>query len=307
MLDVCEDLERSVARSAAKAATDAEQQHRTAFDARHEVMAQVRSALTRQAAASAAAEEQEWRIMSGVDRTYWTVNPAAVSEAKHAVNRNIERLGNTAAAKRSADQAQANGVHERRMLDVCEDLERSVARSAAKTATDAEQAQRVTIDRIHGICSDIRRNGNCKIVTDAAEAERADRVAGGGPANSDRTDIHEQLIRLGNKRTALSAMEEERGARIQQNRMWHVSEELERNAAQREAARAMQETQQAAVTERVMQQVLEGLLNQQRRKSTAELTTAEQSNLVTNPVQLPAELKELHKLLAAEIIAPRAC
>lgn len=306
MLVVCEDLERSVARSAAAAAADAEQQHRTAFDARHEVMAQLRSDRSRKTAATAAAEEQEWRTKSGIDRTYWTVDPATVSETKHALNRNVERLGATAAAQLSADREQVGRVREDRMHEVCDDLRRSVAQSWALNAVQTEQAQRVTIDRIHSICSDIRRGANCKIATDAAEAERAARVTS-GPANTDRTDIHEQLIRRGNQTSALDAMEAERAARIQQDRMCHVSEELTRNTAQRDAARVMQETQQAAVTERVMQQVLDGLINQHRRKSAAAVTTAEQNSLVRDPVQLPAELKELHKLLTAEITAPRAC
>merc|ERR1719199_696785 len=179
------------------------------------------------------------------------------------------------------------------MHEVCDDLRRSVAQSWAWNAVQTEQAQRVTIDRIHSICSDIRRGANCKIATDAAEAERAARVTS-GPANTDRTDIHEQLIRRGNQTSALDAMEAERAARIQQDRMCHVSEELTRNTAQRDAARVMQE----------IQQVLDGLINQPRRKSAAAVTSAEQNSLVRDPVQLPAELKELHKLLTAEITAP---
>lgn len=311
MLRVCDEVERSAAQREATRTTAVEQAQRTTLEQLHRICEQLRSVSSRRAAAEAAAEEQVWRANSGIDRTYWVTDPGAISEAKHDVNAQVERLGQTAHARYYTELEQVERVHQQTMHGICDELRRSVNARQGLKASEMEQAQQVTLDRIHELCDEVRRVANRRDAAAAADAERAERVAQAPatrePVDGVTTALHEAIIRRGNQTSAVDAMEAERAARIHQDRMSEVGEQLRRKTAQREAVRAMAEVQQAKVHELEMQRVLDGLVARHKRNAAREVTTAEkEARIARGNSQLTESLKELHKLVGAQIVA-QAC
>lgn len=306
MREVCEQLERSYARTTAARLADDEQTYRIAMAARHDVCAEVRSTTSRAASKTAAHIAQEQLVAA----TY-----APRPDTHHELLEAIARRGGATIGVAAMEAERDRRVHEHTMHHVCDDLRRAVAAKTAVEATETERAQRVAIDAMHTICEELRRTVNVELAISLADGEQRRRVAEhdraeavGAHFASDLTfELLEEIQRMGNEKTAIEAMDSEKVARIQRDRMHDAMHELVRRAGQQTAKRAMEVTQAHEIARQHGARVMESLLLQHKRKEATVATDIERAsrvlNAITMPDEFPSMLAEIRSVAAAATAA----
>jgi hypothetical protein len=141
MASVCQEVERAVARKNAKEATANEQAQRATIDRLHGVCDELRRTHGGRAADEAAAAEQRARTCPD---TYWTIDPAAISAAKHAVNAEVVRAGNKSRVLCEMNIEQAERIQAHLMADVVDQVRRYVAQKMADSAMELVREQAKT-------------------------------------------------------------------------------------------------------------------------------------------------------------------
>lgn len=309
MLQVCTEIERRHAQKKADLAVNCEQQFQIVDNLRHSICLEIRSEYSRQWSQLAAQEEQVWRVHSGIDRTYWVVDPVVINEEKQETTAIINRMGSILKAKRAANEEKGRRMTENMVHEVCSEIRRAVNQRRVLQTTNLEQAQRITQQKMHQVCESIRRSGSVRTVTEAAESERNLRIKFPvvHPEYSDKTALNEAIERRGNQSEAIQAMECERLERIQRDRMHDVCGQLNRRMSIQKAVEACDETHAKAVCEIRMKCVFDSLVQQIKRKDIAAACEEEQLDLIeTSSTNLLEFQSDTIKSLMAEIIA-RAC
>lgn len=312
MLKICEQIEREHNRREAVKACDTEHAQRITKAKMNDVCTELRFTAGREEAANAAAEEQRRRVESGVTRTYWVVDPAAISEAKNDINEAIARLGSVASAKDSAESERLRRMHCMVIEQICDEVRRKVAQQKARADTELEQAQRISTEMMHEVCAEVRRAASIKSAIDAAHCERTRRTSFTDKApivSPEKTVIQEEIVRIGNRKTAVAAMEVERAMRIQEDHMRSVCSEITSREAQRVAEQACTELQESAITQERMNAVLGSLVRRQSQKDVSQAMEAERKSRMTSPpIELDAETQDKRAAVLEQInMAPRAC
>lgn len=309
MLQVCDEIERRHAQREVDLAVKHEQQSRIVDDIRHSLCSEIRSEFSRQWSNMAAVQEQIWRVNSGIDRTYWVVDPVRINESKQETNSLILRMGSIAKAKSASDEEKQRRIMMNMVHEVCCEVRRAVNQRSAMQAADVEQAQRIAQEKMQQVCESIRKSANVQTVIKAAESEKRLRCedSTGCLVNLDKTPVNESIERRGNQSSAVKAMESERLERIQRNHMYDVCGQLHRRMSVQKAIEASNDVKAKAVFDFKMRQVFDSLIQLKKRKSTTTACEQEQLDLIeSTPSNLLEFQPQTIKSLLAEITA-RAC
>jgi hypothetical protein len=299
---VCEEIRRSVARTAVVAAMETEQAQRITADVMHAVVEEVRRDFGRRQAAVAAANEQQARVESGVHRTYWVVDAPSIADTKADMNNAVERAGNVKRARADAATARAEKVHEYCMDAVCEGVRRAVAQSNARAAADDEKAERMTIEQIHAVAEDLRRTHARKRAKAAQAKEQRARVESGIQrtywvvdtptiANT-KSEVNAEVERRGNRVHVLELMEAERSDRVHGDTLAAVTEEVRRYVAQRLANAAMADESAHATTRKAFEAVAFELVGRVHRRDARDAFTVEQEAQMAHPTSPSSEFDQ---------------
>jgi len=274
---VCEEVTRVVNRKAAIAATAAEAQRRTAEAWMREVTHELRRAYNVKIADAAAAAEQATRINDPAKP------PAAVSDIKHDVNRDIERIGSITTAKEQREIARSEMAHERFMEALCEEMRRTVARNTAKAAADAEQTRQMAAAWMFEVAAEVRSTVGRANAMEAEAYEQQLRTTPGSYWQKDprtiadaKREINTAILRRGGVAEAATAVAVAQAEQIHERKLEAVCEEVRRTVAQRKARMVTELEQAQRIAVEHMHAVADELRREHSRKAAASATAAEQ-------------------------------